>query len=174
MRSAPSQLLWNPLRQRLGRRASEHGVTMIEILLVTVVIGLMGQLAVTNLIGQMPRKRLQGATDQIIWDLMAARMKAIMQNSDRIKVTFLNTSTYTIWNDANDDDVVNKDEIIARTSNLHDDYHDVNIAKPLPKTFAFSSRGASNLVQDIDLSNQSGAFRITVARNGKATSQKIH
>jgi predicted ABC-type ATPase len=105
---------------------------------------------------------------------MAARMKAIMQNSDRIKVTFLNTSTYTIWNDANDDDVVNKDEIIARTSNLHDDYHDVNIAKPLPKTFAFSSRGASNLVQDIDLSNQSGAFRITVARNGKATSQKIH
>ena len=174
MRRDLMQHLRNQMCQRLGMHANEYGVTMIEILLVTVVIGLMGQLAVTNLVGQMPKKRLQGATNQIIWDLMAARMKAIMQNSDRIKVTFPNASTYTIWDDANDDDFVNTGEVIAKTSNLHDDFHDVNIATPLPKTFAFSSRGASSLVQDIDLSNQSGAFRITVARNGKATSQKIH
>ena len=174
MSGGVTQLLGNRLRQRLGRCANEHGVTMIEILLVTIVIGLMGQVAATNVIGQMPRKRLQGATNQIVWDLMAARMKAIMQNSNQIKVTFLNTSTYTIWDDTNDNDVVDKGEAIAKTSNLHDDYHDVSIAKPLPNTFAFSSRGVASLVQDIDLSNQSGAFRITVSRNGKATTQKIH
>jgi len=172
--SGVTQLLGNRLRQRLERCTNEHGVTMIEILLVTIVIGLMGQVAATNVIGQMPRKRLQGATNQIVWDLMAARMKAIMQNSNQIKVTFLNTSTYTIWDDTNDNDVVDKGEVIAKTSNLQDDYYDVSIAKPLPTTFAFSSRGVASLVQDIDLSNQSGAFRITVARNGKATTQKIH
>jgi len=174
MRGDVTQLLLRQICQRLGTRANEHGVTLIEIILVTVVIGLMGQLAATNLLGQMPKKRLQGATNQIVWDLMAARTKAIMQNSNQIKVTFLNTSTYTIWDDANDNDVVDKDEAIAKNSNLHDDYHDVNIAKPLPDTFAFSSRGASSLVQDINLNNQSGAFRITVARNGKATTKKIH
>jgi Tfp pilus assembly protein FimT len=154
-------------------RANERGVTLIEILLVTVVIGLMGQIAVTNLVGQMPKKRLQGATNQIVWDLMAARMTAIMQNNNQIKVTFHNTYTYTIWDDADDDAAIDKGEVIANTSNLHNDYYDVSIATPLPSTFAFSSRGASNLVQDIHLSNKSGAFRITVARNGKATSKKV-
>jgi Tfp pilus assembly protein FimT len=173
MRRDVKQPLFIQIRQFIGTGANERGVTVVEILLVTVVIGLMGQLAVTNLVGQMPKKRLQGATNQIVWDLMAARMKAIMQNSNRIKVTFPNTYTYTIWDDADDDDVVDKDEVIAKSSNLHEDYHDVNLTKPLPATFAFSSRGASDLVQDIDLGNPSGAFRITVARNGKATSRKL-
>jgi Tfp pilus assembly protein FimT len=174
MRGDITPLLLQQMRQRLSMRADERGVTLIEILLATVVIGLMGQMAVTNLIGQMPRKRLQGATNQIVWDLMAARMKAIMQNNNRIKVTFHNTYTYTIWDDTDDDGVVDKGEMIAKASNLHNDYDDVSVAEPLPATFAFSSRGASNLVQDINLSNQSGAFRITVARNGKATVKKIH
>jgi type II secretory pathway pseudopilin PulG len=172
--SGVTQLLGNQLRQRLGWLVNQRGITMIEILLVTIIIGFMGQVAATNLLGQLPRKRLQEATNQIVWDLMAARMKAIMQNSNQIKVTFRNTSTYTIWDDTNDNDVVDKGEIIAKTSNLHDDYHDVSVAKPLPNTFAFSSRGAASLVQDIDLNNQGGAFRITVSRNGKATTQKIH
>lgn len=174
MRCDIAPLFVNPISRRLGMRANERGVTLIEILLVTVIVGLLGQMAVTNVVGQLPRKRLQGATNQIIWDLMAARMKAIMQDNDQIKVTFHNTHTYTIWDDADDDDVVDKDEVIAKTSDLHDDYYDVSIAKPLPNTFAFSSRGTSSLVQDIDLGNQSGAFRITVSRNGKATSKKLH
>jgi hypothetical protein len=58
MSGSITQLLENQFRQRLGRCANEHGVTMIEILLVTIVIGLMGQVAATNVIGQMPRKRL--------------------------------------------------------------------------------------------------------------------
>lgn len=83
MRGGVRQLLVNPIRQRPKMRANERGVTLIEILLVTVVIGLMGQIAVTNLVGQMPKKRLQGATNQIVWDLMAARMTAIMQNNNQ-------------------------------------------------------------------------------------------
>ena len=161
----------NRLRQRLEMGSKEGGVTIIEILVVTVIVGLMGQMAVTNLIGQMPGKRLQGASNQLVWDLMAARMKAIMQNHD-IKVTFPNHQSYTIWEDADDDDVVDDGEWIAKTSNLHQEYHGVSFATPLPTTFAFSSRGTSTVAQNIDLGNKSGAIRITVARNGKAAIHK--
>jgi Tfp pilus assembly protein FimT len=155
-------------------RCDSRGVTVVEILVVTIIIGLMAQIAAVNLIGQMPRHRLQGATSQIIWDLMAARMKAIMQNTSRIKVTFPNNHAYTIWDDADNDDVVDAGELIAKSNDLYEQYHDVTIAEPLPNTFAFSSRGTSSLVQDINLSNASGATRITVSRTGKATMKKFH
>jgi Tfp pilus assembly protein FimT len=153
--------------------SKEGGVTIIEILVVTVIVGLMGQMAVTNLIGQMPGKRLQGASNQLVWDLMAARMKAIMQNHD-IKVTFPNNQSYTIWEDADNDDVVDAGELVAKSNDLYEQYHDVTIAEPLPNTFAFSSRGTSSLVQDINLGNVGGATRITVSRTGKATMKKIN
>jgi Tfp pilus assembly protein FimT len=163
-----------PAGSTKGSFTNEQGINLFEILLTTAIIGIVGQIAVVNLVGQLPKKRLQGATNQIVWDLMAARMKAIMQNHDRIKVTFVDTHTYTIWDDVNNDDVVNADEAIAKTSNLHDGSPDVNLAKPLPRTFGFSSKGAANRTQDMDLGNQSGAYRITISRNDKATSKKIH
>ena len=151
-----------------------QGVTLVEILVVTIIIGLMAQIAAVNLIGQMPKHRLQGATNQMIWDLMAARMKAIMQNNSRIKVTFPNNHAYTIWDDADDDDAIDAGEVIAKSNDLSEQYHDVTIATPLPSTFAFSSRGTSSLVQDINLGNESGATRITVSRTGKASMKKLH
>jgi type II secretion system protein H len=151
-----------------------RGFTLIEILIVTSIVGIMAQVAVVNMVSQMPKHRLQGAASQVVWDLMAARMKAIMQNNNKIKVIFPNNHAYTIWDDANDDGVVDAGELIAKASNLREQYHDVTFAAPLPNTFAFSSRGTSSLAQDINLSNASGATRITVTRTGKARIEKIH
>ena len=174
MRDGATPYPWRRPGQRWGSFANERGLTLIEILLTTAIIGIVGQIAVMNLVGQLPKKRLQGATNQIVWDFMAARMKAIMQNHDRIKVTFVDTHTYTIWDDVNNDDIVNADEAIAKTSNLHDDSPDVNLARPLPRTFGFTSKGAASRAQDMELGNQSGAYRITISRNGKATSKELH
>ena len=80
-------------------RHCQHGLTLAELLLGIVVIGVLAAVTAPNLRSQIPKYRLNGATRQVLGDLMAARMKAISQNTP-IAVffppTIQDTHSYTI------------------------------------------------------------------------------
>ena len=146
--------------------ANCSGVTLVELLVVTALIGLLGELVALNLVSQMPKIRLNGATRQVMADLMAARMKAVMQ-SKTLKVTFPNTHEYLIWHDTDDDNSVGAGETIATSENILEKYHYVTFAAPLPAPFTFLSMGTASLSQNIHLTNGSASTSITVVISGK-------
>jgi len=109
----------------------------------------------------MPLRRLSGATQQITWDLMRARMRAIKLRQN-VQVTFVDTHTYTIWIDTNKNGVTDSGEEELR--NLHNNYRGVNVTST--NNITFNSRGASHNAATITLTNSKGSKVIAVNTAG--------
>lgn len=77
----------------------QHGLTLTELLLGVVVISVLAAVTAPNLRSQLAKYRLNGAARQVLGDLMAARMKAISQNTTIaifFPPTMQDTHSYTI------------------------------------------------------------------------------
>jgi prepilin-type N-terminal cleavage/methylation domain-containing protein len=136
---------------------NNQGFTLPELLLSTFIIGVLAQLMAMNMLGQMPQRRLSGATQQITWDLMRARMQAIKLRQN-VQVTFVDAHTYTIWIDTNKNGVTDSGE--EELKNLYNNYRGVNVAST--NNITFNSRGASDHAATITLTNSKGLKVITV------------
>jgi prepilin-type N-terminal cleavage/methylation domain-containing protein len=136
---------------------NSQGFTLLEILIVTLIIGVLAEVMAMNMISYMPQRRLSGATRQLTWDLMGARMKAIKLRKN-VVVVFVGDHTYTVWTDTNKNGVVDTGE--EEVKNIHTNYHDVNITSTSNTTFG--SRGTCNNMATITLTNSSGSKTITV------------
>jgi type IV fimbrial biogenesis protein FimT len=143
---------------------NSKGITLVELMIATAVLGLLAQLMAVNFAGNMPKHRLKGAARNVMLNLMSARMKAISFNQN-IMVKFINGHEYMIGTDQNNNGDLDVGE--GETNNIQDEYHNVTFTAPLPPMFTFSSRGFSDRLSTITLANSSGSKSITVALTGR-------
>jgi len=161
----PNAACWCPREAYRTRRSgvvtphlqNNHGFTLLELVLATCIIGVVAQLMAMDMIGQMPQRRLSGATQQMTWDLMRARMRAIKLRQN-VQVTFVDTHTYTIWIDTNKNGVTDSGE--EEVQNVYNKYRAVNVTST--SNITFNSRGASHNAATITLTNAKGSKVITV------------
>ncbi|MDN3515683.1 MAG: prepilin-type N-terminal cleavage/methylation domain-containing protein [Candidatus Brocadia sp.] len=87
---------------------NQRGFSLIEMIVVVAILAISTGIAIPVYIGMKPSIRLNGATRQIMGDLMWARMRAVSENNDYL-ITFgaegpdLSNNTYAIYDD-NDGD----------------------------------------------------------------------
>jgi prepilin-type N-terminal cleavage/methylation domain-containing protein len=146
--------------------SNRQGLTLVELLIATMILGLLAEIMAHNLLSQMALRRLNAATRQLAWDLREARIQAV-KSSQRIKVVFPDQHHYTIWIDSDNDGVIDANEFIAKSGDLQKKYHNVTFPIPLPQTFTFDSRGMCNLIQDINLQNSNIYKKISITISGK-------
>ncbi len=145
-----------PLIAHLSNR---KGVTLTEILIGTVILGLVAGFAAHNVLRPLPTHRLNSATRQVVWDLRAARMRAINQ-SQNVIVAFTSDHEYATGSDLNNNGVLDDGE--GRTTDLQAQYHQITFAAPLPSPLTFSPKGLSKSSPINNLTNASAAKQITV------------
>jgi prepilin-type N-terminal cleavage/methylation domain-containing protein len=135
----------------------QQGFTLLELVLSTLIIGVLAQLVAMDMLGQMSQRRLSGATQQMTWDLMRARMQAIKLRQN-VQVTFVDAHTYAIWIDTNKNGVIDSGE--EEVKNVHNHYRGVNVTST--NNITFNSRGASHNAATITLTNSKGSKVIAV------------
>jgi Tfp pilus assembly protein FimT len=160
---------WN--RQRLSvivHLLNQQGFTLVGLLITTAILGLVAEGLALTLVRYMPTHRLYSATRHVLADLTAARRLAISQHQD-ITVEFLDDHVYRIWQDRDQDGILDPHEHVQKIGNLQDDYADVTFSGTLPLKFVISRRGLASTFLQVDLENTSGAKTISVSRSGKMT-----
>jgi prepilin-type N-terminal cleavage/methylation domain-containing protein len=136
---------------------NKHGFTLVELLIATFIIGVFAQLVAMNMLGHMPQRRLSGATRQLTWDLMRARMQAIKLRHN-VQVTFVDPHTYTIWIDTNNNGVTESGE--EEVKHVHTKYPGVTVTST--NTLTFNSRGAALTAATMTLTSAQGSKSIAV------------
>jgi type IV fimbrial biogenesis protein FimT len=141
----------------------QQGLTVTELVIGMAIIGILATVAVPNLQPLMVTYRLNGATREVMGDLMATRMKAVSQHH-KFKVFFADSQEYKICDDANADDTVDNCEGSAQVRDLQANYPGVSVSATNDPMFTAKGTAAGNTT--ITLSNVSGSKTITVNITG--------
>jgi type IV fimbrial biogenesis protein FimT len=153
-------------RNRFRRLRDAHGLTVVDLVIGVAVIAIMAAIAVPNLQPLLLRYRLNGATRQVMSDLMAARMKAVSQHRP-FRIFFTESQTYTICDDANEDGTVDNGEGSASMRDLQATYAGVSVAATTNPVF--TAKGMASSAATITLTNTQGTKSIAVARTGQVS-----
>jgi prepilin-type N-terminal cleavage/methylation domain-containing protein len=129
---------------------NSKGVTLIEVVVVTAILGIAAELVAHNVVSQMPKYRIQGAARRIALDLMEARSRAINQSVDVI-ITFQGDARqYDVELDDDFDGIVD-DQIVAQ--DIRNDFPGIVVAVT-NNPFTFNPRGFSDTNSTITVSAQ--------------------
>ncbi len=142
---------------------SAKGLTLFELLMVIVVMGILTTIAVPSYRIFMAQRRLNGAARMVMSDLMAARMKAISLNQ-KVKVSF-ESDGYQIWNDADGNGAVADNEGENIGKDIRHEYYDVTLHKSANPIF--HPRGTAALGGTVTLTNTRGSKYVIVALMGR-------
>jgi len=124
-------------------------------LIVTVgIFFILAAIAVPNLVAQQPSRRLNGATRQVLAELVWARGKAAAENR-QVDVVFTNNTTLTIngvgW---------------TKATNIQDSFSDVTYTVAGDQPVVFNSRGTTGGTTTVTVSNASGTKDVSVSVTG--------
>lgn len=145
---------------------NSDGFTLVELLIAFVILSILASLSAPSLSTIIPKQRLYGAAQKIVWDLQAARMLAIKQKR-HVSITFVNASDYKIWQDRNNDNIEDSNEVTVKS--LHDDYRGVSITSLNNPTFnpLGTVSNAPHVGQPITLTNVTGSKTIVISIAGR-------
>jgi Tfp pilus assembly protein FimT len=147
---------------------NQQGFSLVGLLMTTAILGLVAEGLALTLVRYMPTHRLHSATRHVLADLTAARRRAISQHQD-ITVEFLDDHVYRIWQDRDQDGILDPHEHVHKIGNLQDAYADVTFSGAFPLKFVISRRGLATTYLQVDVKNTSGTKTIAVSRSGKMT-----
>jgi len=123
---------------------SDHGFTVIELIVVLAVALIVMGVALPNMISWLPNYRLSSGARQVAGDLQLARMKAISQNT-KYRLRFTDDNTYEFWKD---------DGGWAKESGGFDLPDGITVTNTVPfDTSEFQARGTVNAASVITLQN---------------------
>ncbi len=146
-----------------GLKKNVQGVSLVELLIVlgivaVVAVGTQGWLAT-----QLPSWRLQGAVRQVVSDLAAAKMKAVVERHQQ-RIFFQDDHRYLILDDRNNNGKLDQGED-TEMRDIRDRYRDVTVtANNNP---SFLPRGTARHFGSITLSNPAGERTITITITGR-------
>ncbi|OQZ03317.1 MAG: hypothetical protein B6D35_00060 [Candidatus Brocadia sp. UTAMX2] len=144
---------------------SQKGFSLLEMIIVLAIISVLAGTTISVYITMKPVLRLNGATRQIMGDLMWARMQAISQNNE-FKIIYNNNHQYSILDDDNNNGIRDNDESLIK-KNLHDKYDDVTYSSSNINNLIFFPRGNATNLTTITLTNISGIRTVSVAITGR-------
>ncbi len=144
-------------------QAASRGFTLTELM---IVLGIMSvTLMLTNmwLSSQLPRWRLNGAVRQVVSDLVAAKMKAVVERN-RQRIFFQDHRHYLILDDKNNNGKIDSGEH-QEARDIQTDYQDVTLTAS--NNPSFLPRGTASNLASITLTNSAGSKKITVSITGR-------
>ena len=151
----------------VDRNSKNHsGFTLMELILVVVIMGIMGAIAIPAFMGFLPGMRLNGAARQVMSDLMDARMNAVKQNN-QFKIFVLSDHEYKILDDDDNDGIDDSGTETSRTVDIQSNYSDVTISYTGSPTITFSPKGTAPDMDTITLQNPSGSKSVSVSIAGR-------
>jgi type IV fimbrial biogenesis protein FimT len=146
------------------KHRDQSGFTVSELLITIAIISILAVIAIPNIIGELPKYRLNGASRQIIGDLMEARMKSVRLNR-KVKIFFTSDNHYKICDDSNNDNTVDDCEGNTKLVNIQDNYKGVTLESN--NNPIFNPRGTASNLATINVTNSSGTKSITIAITGR-------
>ena len=139
------------------------GYTLTELMIVLGIMGVALMLTQMWLSSQLPNWRLNGAVRQVVSDLLAAKMKAVVERNKQ-RIFFQDESHYLILDDDNNNGKIDPGEP-QEVRDIQADYRDVVLTAT--NNPSFLPRGTASNLASITLTNPAGKRTITVSITGR-------
>ncbi|MGD9853216.1 MAG: GspH/FimT family pseudopilin [Nitrospirales bacterium] len=153
----------NPDKTPKPFRTAQTGFTLVELMIVLGIVTIGALLTQAWLSTQIPKWRLNGAVRQLVSDLQAAKMRAVVERN-RQRIIFQDAHRYVVVDDDNNNGNPDPGEKVENRD-IQWDYQDVTLAAT--NNPSFLPRGTASNLASITVTSPAGTRIITVSITGR-------